>query len=61
MSLTEETEEQSIDRMLRQMGIRLPELEPADAEPLPPMPSLGAEIIPLPDEFSEWLPPPFSS
>jgi hypothetical protein len=61
MSLTEETEEQSIDRLLRELGIRLPELELTDEEPLPPMFSVGAEMIPLPDEVSEWLPQPFSS
>lgn len=61
MSLMEETEEQAIDRLLRELGIRLPEIELADEDPLPPVFSVGMEMILLPDEFSEQLPQPFSS
>jgi hypothetical protein len=61
MSLMEETEEQGIDRLLREMGIWLPEIELADEDPLPPMLSIGAETVTPTDEISEWLPPPFSS
>ncbi len=61
MSLMEETEEQAIDRLLRELGIRLPEIELADEDPLPPVFSSGTEINPPHDEVSEWLPQPFSS
>ncbi len=57
MSLMEETEEQAIDRLLREMGIRLPEIEQTDDDPLP----TGTETIPLSAEVSERLLPPFSS
>lgn len=61
MSLMEETEEQTIDRLLLELGIRLPEIDVGDEDPLPPVFSVGEEMIPLPDEVSEWLPQPFSS
>ena len=62
MSLMEETEEQGIDRLLREMGIWLPEIELADEEPLPSLlPFSGTETISLSAEVSERLLPPFSS
>ena len=61
MSLMEETEEQTIDRLLLELGIRLPEIDVGDEDPLPPVLAVGTEMIPFPDEFSEWLPQPFSS
>ena len=61
MSLMEETEEQTIDRLLLELGIRLPEIDVGDEDPLPPVFSVGTEMIPLPDVLSERLPQLFSS
>ncbi len=61
MSVTEETEEQTIDRLLREMDIWLPEIELADEDPFPPPLPASTETIPLPVAVSEWLLPPFSS
>lgn len=62
MSLMEETEEQAIDRLLREMGIWLPEIELTDDDPLPPLlPFSATETISLSAEVSERLLPPFFS
>jgi len=61
MSLMEETEEQTIDRLLLELGIRLPEIDVGDEDPLPPVFSVDTEMIPLPDVLSERLPQLFSS
>ena len=45
MSLMEETEEQTIDRLLLELGIRLPEIDVGDEDPLPPVFSVGTEKI----------------
>lgn len=61
MSVTEETEEQAIDRLLREMGIWLPEIGLTDDDPLPPLLPANTESITLSSEVSERLLPPFSS
>lgn len=61
MFLTEETEEQTIDRLLRELDIRLPEIENTDGESLALLPPIDTESAPLTDDISERLPPPFSS
>jgi hypothetical protein len=57
----EETEEQAIDRLLREMGIWLPEIDLIDDDPLLRLLPASMETIPLSTEISEWLLPPFSS
>lgn len=61
MSPMEETEEQAIDRLLREMGIWLPEIELIDDDPLPPLLPANTETITLSAEVSERLLQPFSS
>lgn len=61
MFLTEETEEQTIDRLLRELDIRLPEIENTDEESLALLPPIDTESAPLTDDISERLSPPFSS
>lgn len=61
MSLMEETEEQAIDRLLREMGIWLPEIELTEDDPLPPLLPAGTETITLSAEVSGRLLPLFSS
>lgn len=60
MRFTEESEEQAIDRLLRELGIQLPEVDLTDEDPLQQMLPTGTETIPLPDEVSERLLPPLS-
>ncbi len=57
MLLTEESEEQQIDRVLQEMGIRLPDIELAGEDPLP----TNTETIPLFVEINDWLFPPSAS
>ena len=61
MSLMEETEEQAIDRLLREMGIWLPEIDQIDDDPLPPLLPANTETITLSSEVSERLLLSFSS
>jgi hypothetical protein len=61
MSLTEETEEQKIDRLLRELDLRLPEIENTGEEPFALLPPVDTEPAPSTDDISGLLPPPFSS
>jgi hypothetical protein len=61
MSLTEESEEQAIDRLLQEMGIRLPEINLEDEEPSPPVFNGGVDLAPLSEEINEQLRSSYSS
>lgn len=61
MSLTEESEEQAIDRLLQEMGIRLPEVNLDDEDPLQQMLIGGTDIVSLSEEINEPLRLPYSS
>lgn len=61
MSLTEESEEQAIDRLLLELGIRLPEINVGDEESPTPLLVSGMDIIPLSEEFNELLRWPYSA
>jgi hypothetical protein len=61
MSLTEETEEQKIDRLLQELDIRLPEIGNTGEESFALLPPIDTESTPSTDDISEFLPPPFSS
>jgi hypothetical protein len=61
MSLTEESEEQAIDRLLLELGIRLPEIDVGDEETTTPMLISGMDLTPLFEEFNEQLQLPFSA
>ena len=56
----EESEEQVIDRLLREFGIRLPKVDLAGEDPLEPAPDIDAGEIMLPEELSERRSAPFS-
>lgn len=62
MSLTEESEEQAIDRLLSELGIRLPVVEvDTDGDDLSgPTTSQEAVQTFRMDEFRVWWPIPFS-
>jgi hypothetical protein len=53
MSLTEESEEQAIDRLLLELGIRLPEIDVGDEDPLQQVFISGMDMTPLPEELNE--------
>lgn len=61
MSLTEESEEQAIDRLLLELGIRLPEIDVGDEDPLQQVFISGLDMTPLPEEINEQLLMPYSS
>lgn len=61
MSLTEESEEQAIDRLLLELGIRLPEIDVSDEESPTPLLINGMDITPLFEEFNELLRLPYSA
>lgn len=56
----EESEEQVIDRLLRELGIWLPKVDLAGGDPLEPVPEADAGEITLPEELSERRSAPFS-
>jgi hypothetical protein len=55
MRYPEESEEQVIDRLLRELGIRLPKVELVKEDPTEPVPEMEAEAgeMMLPEEISE--------
>ena len=56
-----EEEEQVIDRLLRELGIWLPNVDMAGgADPLETASDVDAGEIPFPEELSERRPAPFS-
>lgn len=57
---SDESEEQVIDRVLRELGIWLPKVDMAVGDPLEPVSDVDAGEIPLPEEISERRPAPFS-
>ncbi len=57
MPVTEETEEQKIDRLLRELDIRLPEIADADEESLALLPPVDMDPAPSTDDISERVPP----
>lgn len=61
MSLTEESEEQAIDRLLRELGIRLPEIDVSDEDPPMPLLVSGMDIAPLFEELNERRRLPYSA
>ena len=61
MPLTEETEEQKIDRLLRELDIRLPEIADTEEESLALLPPIDMDPAPSTDDISECLPPPSPS
>ncbi|MHB8621737.1 MAG: hypothetical protein ACYC9J_01520 [Sulfuricaulis sp.] len=61
MSLMDESEEQAIDLLLLELGIRLPEIDFTDEESPPPLLVSGVDMAPLSEELNEprrW--PPYS-
>jgi hypothetical protein len=61
MSLTEESEEQAIDRLLLELGIRLPEIDVGDEDPLQLTFISGLDMTPPIEEINEQLLVPYSS
>lgn len=49
----EESEEQVIDRLLRELGIWLPKVDPAGGDPLEPTPEADMDETTLTEEISE--------
>lgn len=61
MSLTEESEEQTIDRLLLELGIRLPEIDIGYEESATPLLAGGLDTALPPEEFNELLQLPYSA